>query len=90
MVGDPIGLVWGRAQSYIFFGKRVCEMEAFIGTMGVWGGYGVVWGAVGSVGSAWGWSFSWASSHWVVDLIELVEGWLIDPIVLIDPIELTP
>ena len=79
-----MGLVWGRACSYFVFGKRVCELEAFIGTTGVMGGYGVGWGAMGSVGPerlvilmgclTLGCS-SWVG--WVVDLIKLVERWLI-------------
>ena len=43
-MGDPIGLVWGRAQSYFVFGKRVCELEAFIG---ITGGMGRLWGGLG-------------------------------------------
>ena len=46
MVGDPIGLVWGRAHGYFIFGKRVCELEAFIGTTG---GMGGLWGGVGGL-----------------------------------------
>ena len=40
MVVDPIGLV-GGARGYFVFGKRVCELEAFVGTTGGMGGNGV-------------------------------------------------
>ena len=40
VVVDPIGLV-GGARGYFVFGKRVCELEAFVGTTGGMGGNGV-------------------------------------------------
>ena len=45
MVVDPIGLV-GGARGYFVFGKRVCELEAFVGTTG---GMGAM-GSIGSIG----------------------------------------
>ena len=45
VVVDPIGLV-GGARGYFVFGKRVCELEAFVGTTG---GMGAM-GSIGSIG----------------------------------------
>ena len=70
MVVDPIGLV-GGARGYYVFGKRVCELEAFVGTTGGMGGNGVYRvNRAGGVGGGVG------GFHWV-DRVGLVEWWLI-------------
>ena len=65
MVVDPIGLV-GGARGYFVFGKRVCELEAFVGTTGGMGAMGSI-GSIGPEGLGVGLGVS-------IALIEL--GWL--------------
>ena len=67
MVVDPIGLV-GGARGYYVFGKRVCELEAFVGTTGGMGAMGSI-GSIGPEGLGVGLGVS-------IGLIEL--GWLSD------------
>ena len=71
VVVDPIGLV-GGARGYFVFGKRVCELEAFVGTTGGMGGNGVY--RVNRAGGVGG--FHWVDRVGLVDLIGLVGWWL--------------
>ena len=71
MVVDPIGLV-GGARGYFVFGKRVCELEAFVGTTGGMGGNGVY--RVNRARGVGG--FHWVDRVGLVDLIGLVGWWL--------------